>query len=147
MSFSGLSLNWPVACAPTPMMATSRMTASACGRHILVSEDAAVLRRVRERLDHEPHFHAVGQYAFRDRALCADQREDARALLEIDESLKERRLESLRREARDGVTVEATGSTDFDVAHCAVAPAGRTYRHSRKHDCATAAAFPAQQRR
>src|SRR5271156_261723 len=146
MSLSGFSVNWPVACAPTPMMATSRMVVTAFGRHILVGEGVLVFRCVGQRLDHDPHCHAVFENAVLNRAFRADQRENARPFVEIDKSLKVRRLESVGRKSRNGVAEQAAFTTDLDILHRAVAATGRAHRHSRKNHGAARAALRPEQR-
>src|ERR1700682_3479698 len=98
ISLSGFSVNFPVACAPTPIMTTSRMTdfPRFAGRHIFVSEEVLVLRRIGERLDHDTHLHAVFQHTSLDRAFGANQGKDARSLIEIDKRLEKRCDEALR---------------------------------------------------
>jgi hypothetical protein len=115
--------------------------------NVFVRQPILVLRGVRQRLDDEPHRHAVLEHAVLDRALGADEREDARTFVEIDERLEVRRPESLRSDARDRVALEPAGPPDLDLLHGAVAATCGAHWHFRKHHDGAIAASTAEQRR
>src|SRR5713101_4852183 len=134
------------------MMTTSRMAirpgfAMDLGRNVFVGQNVLALRRVRQRLEDEPHRHSVPENAIFDRTLGPDERENARAFVEIDKDLEVWRLEPLRSDACDRVTEQSAVAANFGILHRAVSAASGTHRHFRKDNGVAFIAASAEQTR
>src|SRR4029078_1767263 len=115
--------------------------------HVFVGQLILVLGCVGERLDDQPHLHAVLKDTALDRIFRADQGEHAWTFWQVDEGLKRWRGETLWREVRNGVAIKLACAADLDFLHCAVAMARWANGHFRKDDCAALPAAISEQTR
>src|SRR5262245_44194482 len=103
-------------------------------REVFVGQFIPAFRCVGHRLNDEAHLHAVFEHAALNRTFRADQRENARAFRQVDESLEVRRGEPLRRNICDCMTVQLRSAPDLNLFHCGFATTRWANWYFRKDD-------------
>src|SRR6516162_224780 len=114
-------------------------------REVFVGQFIPAFRCVGHRLNDEAHLHAVFEHAALYRTFRADQRENARAFRQVDESLEVRRGEPLGRDICDCMTVQLRSAPDLNLFHCGFATTRWANWYFRKDDSPAFAAPATEQ--